>query len=531
MNNLSSKNSLKWLSLIPLMLVLLLGWSPLLLADEEEIAETAPPEGEQLPADDLAAGKLIYEKLCISCHGIEGDGDGPAAILFQPKPRSFKKAEFKYRSTPRDMLPTDDDLFRAVTHGLPGTGMPDWADVLSEKKRRQVIQYIKTFSPKWAELEGTLPTITVGPEIPTSEESVKKGREQFELLGCIGCHGNQGRGDGPLALTLKNHRNDPVFPRNLSKNWLFRGGGEAKDIYKRVNTGLNGTPMPSFVDKLDNEKSWNLANYVRSLSPDRGKPERGSLIKSLRVEGAIPTDPDDPIWLEAQQSWLPMLGQISFEKRLFTPTVTDITVKSLFNNNEIGFLLIWDDRSKSKAKPAKRKRPERFSDKVAIQFSEKLEPDGVKKPYFIMGDEKLGVNLWYWVAEKNQFIESNSKGILNEEIFQDTSDISGKGYYKDGQYRVVIKRALETADKEKDIQFKIGEFYPIAFHAMDGTNGETKTQRAITPWYFVFMEPEIDKTVYFYPPVVVVVVFGLEILLQRFLRKVHKDNEQGPRNG
>ncbi len=497
----------------------------MLRADEEETASPAPAADEQLPSDDLAAGKIIYEKRCISCHGDEGDGDGPAAIRFQPKPRSFKKAEFKYRSTPRDMLPTDDDLFSAVTHGLPGTGMPDWADVLNEKKRRQVIKYIKTFSPKWQELSGSLPTVTVGEPIPSSEESIKKGREQFELLGCIGCHGNQGRGDGPLALVLKNHRNDPVFPRNLNKNWLFRGGGEAKDIYMRVNTGLNGTPMPSFADKLDNEKSWHLANYVRSLSPKQGKPDRGSLIKSHRVEGTLPTDPDDPLWEGAQQSWLPMLGQISFRKRLFTPTVTDITVKSLFNDNEIGFLLVWDDRSMSKAKPAKKKRPERFSDKVAIQFPEKLEPGGMKKPYFIMGDEKLGVNLWYWNAEENQIVESNSRGILNEEVFQDASDVSGKGYYKDGQYRVVMKRTFETVDKEKDIQFKIGEFFPIAFHAMDGTNGENKTQRAITPWYFVFMEPEIDKTVYFYPPVVVVAVFGLEILLQKILKKMHKESD------
>jgi len=504
--------------------IVLLGWNALGLAEGEQ--EGASPTGkeEKLPADDLAAGKIIYEKRCISCHGIEGDGDGPAAIRFQPKPRSFKKAEFKYRSTPRDMLPTDDDLFRAVSHGLPGTGMPNWDDVLSEKQRRQVIKFIKTFSPKWAELKGALPTVTVGPEIPSSEESVKKGREQFELLGCIGCHGNEGRGDGPLALSLKDHRGDPVFPRNLNKNWLFRGGGEAKDIYMRINTGINGTPMPSFADQLDNEKSWQVANYVRSLSPKQGKPDRGSTIKSQRVEGPVPVDPDDPLWQGAKESWFPMLGQISFEKRLFMPSVTDITVKSLFNENEIAFLLQWDDRSKSKAKPAKKRTPERFSDKVAIQFPEKLELGGAKKPYFIMGDEKLGVNLWYWDAGENQFIESNSKGILNQEVFQDGSDISGKGYYKDGQYRVVMKRALETADKEKDVQLKIGEFYPIAFHAMDGTNGETKTQRAITPWYFVFMEPVFDKTVYFYPPVVVVIVFGLEILLQKILKKMHKDS-------
>ena len=85
-----------------------------------------------------------------------------------------------------------------------------------------------------------------------------------------------------------------------------------------------------------------------------------------------------------------------------------------------------------------------------------------------------------------------------------------------------MKRALKTDDAEKDIQFESGEFYPIAFYAWDGGTGETLTKRSITPWYFVLMEPEVPKSVYIYPPVVVVIFFGLEFLLQRMLKKGHK---------
>ena len=508
-------------------LVFLFAWTPLALADEEhdDTAQTAETPGEEaLPTDDLAAGKMIYEKLCISCHGIEGDGDGPAADRFQPKPRSFKKAEYKYRTTSKGALPTDDDLFKVITLGLPGTGMPDWADVLTEKKIKQVIKYIKTFSDKW-EKEGSSPhVVTVGAVVPTRPESVERGKKQFTALGCTLCHGNEGRGDGPTASVLKNHRGDPVYPRNLNKNWLFRGGGEAENIYMRFNTGLNGTPMPSFAEKLDNEKSWDLANYVRSLSPEKA-PERGSLIKSRSIEGTIPIDPDDPIWEEGEPTWFPMMGQISFKKRLFTPSVTDITVKSIFNEKEIAFLLTWDDRSKSKAsKPGAKKQT--FTDQVAIQFPEKLQPGGMKKPYFIMGDEKLGVNLWNWTGEDNRLFETNAYGVWNNsEVEQENSDISGKGRYKNGQYRVVLKRAFETSDKEKDIQFEKGVFYPIAFFAMDGTNGETGSQRSITPWYFVFMEPEEDKSVYYYPPIVIALVFGLEFILVKILKKNHKNED------
>ncbi|MFQ5542747.1 MAG: c-type cytochrome [Nitrospiria bacterium] len=503
-----------------LTLLILFGWAPFVLTDEEEL----PPqvaEQEALPTDDLAAGKKIYEKRCISCHGDEGDGDGPAADRFQPKPRSFKKAEYKYRTTPRGALPTDDDLFKVITNGLPGTGMPDWADVLTEKNRHQVIKYIKTFSDKWEKQEGSPEVVKIGKMVPSSPESIERGKNQFKTLGCNLCHGVEGRGDGPTSSSLKNHRGDPVYPRNLSKNWLFRGGGEAENIYMRFNTGLNGTPMPSFSKALDNEKSWDLANYVRSLSPPK-KPERGSMVNSLRTEGPVPTDPDDPLWLEAGPNWFPMMGQISFKKRLFTPSVTDITVKSIFNEKEIGFLLTWDDRSKSKvSKPGAKKQI--YSDQVAIQFPEKLQPGGVKKPYFIMGDEKLGVNLWYWSADDNRFFETNANGVWNNsEVEQGNSDITGKGYYKDGQYRVVIKRSLQTADKEKDIQFEQGVFYPIAFFAMDGTNGETGSKRSITPWYFVFMEPEFDTSVYIFPPMVILLAFCVEFVLVKILKKNHK---------
>ncbi len=518
-NKLENKNTKKIIFGLFGIFLLISGLGPNLYADETEEASPQKQE-DNLPSDDLAAGKIIYEKRCISCHGNEGDGDGPAADRFEPKPRSFKKAEFKYRSTPRNELPTDEDLFRAVTNGLPGTGMPDWADVLNEKKRRQVIKYIKTFSDKWEKQKEKPQVITVGEPIPTSAESIERGQKQFTALGCTLCHGTEGRGDGPTSLVLRNHRGDPVFPRNLNKNWLFRGGGDAKDIYKRVNTGLNGTPMPSFADKLDNEKSWDLANYVRSLSPPV-KPERGSLIKPLKIEEAVPTDPEDPLWAEAASSWFPMMGQISFEERLFTPTVTDITVQSIYNEKEIGFKLIWDDRSHSKAsKPSAKMKT--YTDQVAIQFPEKLQPGGVKKPYFIMGDEKLGVNLWNWRSEDKHVFETNANGILNGEIEQEKSDLSGEGIFKNGQYQVVIKRSLQTADKEKDIQFEVGEFYPIAFFAMDGTNGEVGTKRSITPWYFVLMEPETPKSVYIFPPIVVLLVFGMEFVLVKILKKNRK---------
>ncbi len=508
---------------------------------------TVPAFADEKPAPsgaagNVEAGKKIYDKRCIFCHGDQGAGDGAASERFNPKPRDFTMGLFKYRTTPNGMLPTDDDLFRVVTHGLPGTGMPAWDDLLTEQDRRDVVSYIKTFSEKFKKQTEPLPVVVRGDAIPSSEESIEKGRALFQELECFKCHGNEGRGNGPSALTLADDKGDPILPRNLTLNWHFRGGGEASDIYMRINTGLNGTPMPSFVDSLDNEKSWHLANYVRSLSPPK-RPELNVVIKSKKVAGAIPTDPADPFWQEGgeggqEANWFPMVGQVVRHERHFTPTVRDIFVKSVFNESEIGFLVSWNDPSQSKDGEPLPKiggaegEDDLFGssetggdeavatasdDAISLQFPS-VVPVGFKKPYFVRGDDKLSVNLWNWTAGK--LSESNANGIDKETAQpQENWTIQGGGGYKEGLYQVVIKRSLVTDDKVNDTQFEVGKFTSIAFQAWDGHNGETGTKMSISHWYFVLLEPETPKEVYIYPPLVILAVLGIELLIRRKLKK------------
>lgn len=478
-------------------------------ADE---AKTAPAAGA---VGGVEAGKVVYQKRCIFCHGDEGGGDGVASERLMPKPRDFTMGLYKYRTTPNGMLPTDDDLFHAISKGLPGTGMPGWEGTLSELERRNVIQYIKTFSKKFERQKEPLPVITVGAEIMSSPESIQKGKALFTEMECFKCHGTDGRGNGPSALELADDKGDPIKPRNLTQNWLFRGGGEARDIYMRVNTGLNGTPMPSFSDSLDNEKSWHLANYVRSLSPPT-KPALDVVIRARKITGDIPTNPDAPEWQEGESRWFPMVGQVIRHERNFTPTVTDVRVKAIYNGKEMGMMVVWDDPSESK----KNEELGTVEDALAIQFPVKLEA-GSKKPYFLMGDEKHPVNLWTWKTEAATYTESNARGIDKEVVQTDASQsLKGSGKYDNGQYRVVMKRSLATEDAENDLQIQGGAFLPVAFYAWDGSNGEALTKRSISHWYYVLLEPDIDTAkVYGYPAGVFALVLGLEFWFQRRLRR------------
>ena len=81
---------------------------------------------------------------------MKGDGKGPAAIGLRPPPRNFKQGQFKFAAVASGQLPNDEDLLRIVQKGLHGSAMLPWNDV-PERDLIDIIQYIKTLSPKWAE--------------------------------------------------------------------------------------------------------------------------------------------------------------------------------------------------------------------------------------------------------------------------------------------------------------------------------------------------------------------------------------------
>jgi mono/diheme cytochrome c family protein len=89
---------------------------------------------------DPARGREVFAAKCTPCHGLTGQGDGPAAASFQPKPRNLSDA--KYVSTL-----TDEHIFKTVSEGGAAVGksptMPSWKGVLSETDIWDVISYIR----------------------------------------------------------------------------------------------------------------------------------------------------------------------------------------------------------------------------------------------------------------------------------------------------------------------------------------------------------------------------------------------------
>ena len=222
-------------------------------------------------------GNWLYRGLCIRCHGKEGDGQGADWTLtdYKPEfwlprqPRNFQEAVFKVRSTPSGSLPEDRDLFEAISRGLDAKrDMPSFS-FLPERDRWALVAYIKTFSETWVEdAEDQEPAVQVdSPPIPDRAMLVA-GKITYEEMKCAKCHGKSGTGDGPSANELEDDNGLPIVPRDFTDPSQFIGPSNPRGIYRTFTTGLDGTPMPSYADFLDEKQRWQLVWYVMSLRPD-----------------------------------------------------------------------------------------------------------------------------------------------------------------------------------------------------------------------------------------------------------------------
>ncbi|MHB8481443.1 MAG: cytochrome c [Nitrospiria bacterium] len=210
----------------------------------------------------ILRGKAVYERYCIGCHGIKGNGRGAYAAGLNPRPRDFTMGIFKWTGGPSGSLPSDTDLLMTITEGVHGTAMPSW-QALRESDRIYVIQYIKSFSIRFKQ-ENPAPEIFIYPPPPETPAILEKGKLVFDKMGCSGCHGEKGRGDGPSSHTLTDDWGDPILPANFSKG-VFKTGPEIWKNYRSVANGVGGTPMPSFLEQLKPAEIWEVVYYIRSL--------------------------------------------------------------------------------------------------------------------------------------------------------------------------------------------------------------------------------------------------------------------------
>ena len=286
----------------------------------------------------LAFGRDVYLRQCAGCHGTTGDGRGPAAPHLVPPPRDYRNGVFKFTSTPRGSKPRREDLRRIVIHGAKGTSMPAFR-FLPEEEREAVIDYVQALSARgeleialireatdelveeddfdpervaefvtdidrsWSRAEEELvrpPTVNPA----RTAETVRDGALAFAEMSCVKCHSRDAAGS-KSADVGQDIWGRTAYPANLAMGMLH-GGRRPEDIYRRIYSGINGTPMPASKDpnaaigetaESRSERIWHLVHFVTAVIEGNGIPaaEQEVIDEAMRRSApAAPADDDAP---------------------------------------------------------------------------------------------------------------------------------------------------------------------------------------------------------------------------------------------
>lgn len=299
-----------------------------------KLLELAPEEKQPADAKEplllekysgahLRKGREIYSRQCAGCHGSTGDGKGVAAQYLNPPPRDYRLGRFKFTSTPRGSKPRRDDLARIIRYGAKGTSMPsfrwmahddveaviDYVTLLSSRGEVEfrlmkvaesqlgeeddidptvVAEQAQMVAQSWAEADTQI-VRPLTPQPQYTAESIESGARAFVQLNCYKCHGRDGRGNKQFDVG-KDDWGRIAYAADLTTGMLH-GGRRPVDIYRRIYSGINATPMPAFAqpdsgkgetEAQRSETIWHLAHFVTAIV--EGKPLPAALIDQEILE-------------------------------------------------------------------------------------------------------------------------------------------------------------------------------------------------------------------------------------------------------
>jgi mono/diheme cytochrome c family protein len=228
------------------------------------------PEAPKIKPVDMTgnpkSGEKIYWTTCWTCHGLAGDGQGPASTGMKPPPTDFTRVDALAGRTEKEVLD-------AILKGKPGTAM--YAQSLDPQSAVDVSAYVRTLARSPQKEKGLLEALARGDR--------EAGRVLYNSR-CWPCHGATGRGNGPAAAALKPPPADFTDPDKV----VARTGAR---LYQALTSGVPGTAMAP--QPLSEREKFDLIAYLRSLAyatdrsevsanPEGGNPRAGKEIYDKR---------------------------------------------------------------------------------------------------------------------------------------------------------------------------------------------------------------------------------------------------------
>lgn len=242
-------------------------------------------------ADPVRGRKIYVREGCFYCHTqftrLQDRGYGPlvkAGDYVQETPHQLGTARTGPDLTNEGgKFPSEWQKAHLVEPRAmkPGSIMPSFS-YLSDRDMNDLVGYIQTlgnmrkveqFVEAPEEYKAALARKTVD---TAADASANAGRGIF-TANCAACHGMEGLGNGPNAISLE--KKPPNFTRPFYKQypddfWFYR-----------ISEGVPGTRMPRWGETLTEMQRWYLVAYLKTLPRD--KEETVNSLSQLNPVDAI----------------------------------------------------------------------------------------------------------------------------------------------------------------------------------------------------------------------------------------------------
>lgn len=282
-----------------------------------------------------------------------------------------------------------------------------------------------------------------------------------------------------------------------------------------------------------------------------GIPMASAQGTTLFIPNAKTTVPVDDPWSAEWDRIAPLTvalsGQAGVVPTLTTPTITDLRVRAVRDDERLSIMVEWADPTRDESTLGSNT----FADQVALQFA---QGDGIS---ICMGQQSGAINVWLWKADwaadldgvrrvsdvnpnmptdetpplggsdggpvgfatardagniRSQATRQSSVEDLNAAGFgsltaqpADRQNVHGASSYRDGTWRVVFTRDLRTGDLS-DAVLDPKTTTVGALAVWDGANGDRDGRKAVSTWLALAFEPRTFGVLDGWPFLIVVLV-------------------------
>jgi mono/diheme cytochrome c family protein len=108
-------------------------------------ADANKANGALLPRDSVEAavfrGGLVYANYCVTCHGINADGNGRAARLHTPRPANLRASDKNNAYIAMIVRRGGEAVGRSP-------GMPPWGEELTDEQVNDLVAFVRSVNAR-----------------------------------------------------------------------------------------------------------------------------------------------------------------------------------------------------------------------------------------------------------------------------------------------------------------------------------------------------------------------------------------------